>query len=491
MAKATSNTELDRAMKRVEQVLTDRYQNASGIKREGNVIILPEKGSLEDHIETLTNYKDSLEEVMNTEVVLDAHPDDALYALYKVIEDKFGALMSTMTFSFFGARPGEQRTIRISATETMVVPVGRAEIFGSLPITLWVEPEFDRTNDVGGYVKVTFQHPRKWEPFIKDIEVAILQWIKTKSIFRQKAINSDFSFMDIRYFDPKRKVVYSDLERTKLGGEVFAPIVATEQWRKNGRGLKRGVLLYGDYGTGKSLTLLYIAKLCEKHGWTFINVKPGDDIARVLRFARRYQPAVVAVEDIDRDTGVQRTDRVNTIINQFDGVVTKHDEVMVVMTTNHKDDIQPAMLRPGRIDTSIEVGVLDPHSTAMVIMNELKDDKGNNMLEGKLDEELVFKHAEGYTKAYLVEAVQRATGYALMRRYEEVGGDFQGDGHVKIVQADIIGGLDGLRDQWNLMRKEREVAAPKIDNVINDIVGEQIKDVKDNMNLLVKKVGLK
>jgi transitional endoplasmic reticulum ATPase len=201
-----------------------------------------------------------------------------------------------------------------------------------------------------------------WEEFVKGIEVGVREWLRANSIFKGKAINSDFTFMDLRYFDPSRRVVYSQNEQIKLGGEVFAPIVATRQWLADGGRLKRGALLYGGYGTGKSLTMMYVAKLCERNGWTFVNVKDGTSVKRALEFAMRYQPAVVAIEDIDRSTGRERTDSVNDIIDKFDNVVTKGSEVMVIMTTNHKENISPAMLRPGRIDSIIEMGILDPQA---------------------------------------------------------------------------------------------------------------------------------
>ena len=474
-------TDADKKMAEVERALLAMYADTQGIERAGDKIILPVGGSLKDWIATLQRYAESLEEIMDTQIHLDAHPDDALYALYKVIEKRFGKLMGTMSFSFFGPQPGEQRTISISAEETVVVPIGNAEIFGSLPIRLYVVPHYDPSNDVGGNLEITFTHKRAFLPFVEEIEKDIKQYLKENSIFWRKAITSQFNFMDLRYFDPERSVVYSEEELSKLGGEVFAPIIDTQGWLDSGRPLKRGVIFYGPYGSGKSLTLMYIAKLCEKHGWTYINVMPGDDVARVLRFADRYGPAVVAVEDIDRETGVERTNRVNKIVNLMDSVLSKGSRVMVVMTTNHKTNIQPAMLRPGRVDTSFELGRLDERSTKKVIENTLKDRYGNTMLEGELDADVLYEHSKGYTKAFLVEAVQRAIGYMLWRNSQN------DNKNTRITQQDIVAGLDGLRDQFNLMNMEHAQPAPSLDRdmreILDDTVTRKLSMVTDAIGL--------
>jgi hypothetical protein len=485
--------EVAKASRKLSEALSSRYQTIKGIKHEGKEVILPYGKSLRWAKLTIEKAIQAEEEEMSTNVTFDAHPDDALVALHTVIGRRFGELMGVMTMGWFGPNPAEQRTVQISVDKTVVLPIGASEIFGGdFPLRITIRPVEDKSSDVGGRLEVQFNHLRAWEPFVKEIEDEVRAYLVDNSIFKGQAINSDYTFLDLRFFDPERRVVYSNLEREKLGGEVFAPIVATRQWVANGGSLKRGVLLYGDYGTGKSLTLMYIAKLAERNGWTFINVKPGDSIKRVLRFAKRYAPAIVAVEDIDREAGVKRTDAVNDIINGFDSVISKDDKVIIVMTTNSRENIQPAMLRPGRIDTSIEMGKLDPQAVRRLVENQLLDENGESILDGELDEKGLFEAAQGYTNAFVVEGVRRALGYSLMRKYESLEGNMTGDdGHVRVTSEDIEGGLRGLRDQWNLMRTERAVAAPMIDGQIRNIVNEAVGPLTEDINLLVGKVGLK
>jgi SpoVK/Ycf46/Vps4 family AAA+-type ATPase len=71
--------------------------------------------------------------------------------------------------------------------------------------------------------------------------------------------------------------------------------------------LKRGVLLEGPYGTGKTLTAFVTAKKCVENGWTFIMLDRVAALKEALTFARMYAPAVVFAEDIDRSVEGERT----------------------------------------------------------------------------------------------------------------------------------------------------------------------------------------
>lgn len=127
----------------------------------------------------------------------------------------------------------------------------------------------------------------------------------------------------------------------------------------------RGMLLYGPPGTGK--TMLAKALACEA-GLPFIattgpELLDLDYVRTLFRRARKYAPAIVFIDEIDiigrRDNG-----GVSLIINQLlaelDGFDNKSDRpVFVIAATNYKDRIDPAILRPGRIDLHVEIPMLD------------------------------------------------------------------------------------------------------------------------------------
>lgn len=108
------------------------------------------------------------------------------------------------------------------------------------------------------------------------------------------------------------------------------------------------------YGTGKTMTANVTSKVCVDNGWTYILLDDIRALKEALLFAQRYQPAVVFAEDVDR-VAEHRDQRGNDLLNTIDGVLTKNSQVITVLTTNHVEKLDRAMLRPGRLDAVITV----------------------------------------------------------------------------------------------------------------------------------------
>jgi hypothetical protein len=136
------------------------------------------------------------------------------------------------------------------------------------------------------------------------------------------------------------------------------------------------------------------------------------------------------------------------------------------------------------------MGVLDAQAVRLLVQNELKDANGNSVLVGELDEEELFAHAHGYTNAFIVESVKRAVGYSIARQYEEYGGNIPGDGIVSVTQADIINGMDGLRDQWNLMISDNTVKRDSLETAVVDVIKRAVAPIAAGMADLTQVVGL-
>ncbi|RYH05352.1 MAG: ATP-binding protein, partial [Alphaproteobacteria bacterium] len=247
----------------------------------------------------------------------------------------------------------------------------------------------------------------------------------TQSIFKGKAFtipvddDGDLEvmeppvFMDVRNTDPSQLLLNQDVVdqvRTSLWG----PIQNTEACRTNRIPLKRGVLLEGPYGCGKSLTASITAKLAQDNGWTFINLDKVQGLKAALEFANRYQPAVIFAEDIDRLVE-ERDEDANDLINTIDGVLSKHAEVMVVLTTNHIEKIQQVMLRPGRLDAVISIPAPDsPTVQALVRMY------GRNTIAKNTDLSEIGDMLAGQIPATVREVVERSKLAMIVRGETEV-----------------------------------------------------------------------
>jgi transitional endoplasmic reticulum ATPase len=171
---------------------------------------------------------------------------------------------------------------------------------------------------------------------------------------------------------------------------------------------RRGVLLAGVYGVGKTLGAKVAAGIAVEKGITFIYCKRAEEFAEAVEFAIQYQPAVVFCEDIDRVLAGERSVKMDDILNIVDGIDTKAAEVMIVLTSNAPEAINPAGLRPGRLDAIINV--LPPDAEAVVRLIKMY---GAGMLATDLDLTKVAAKLEGSIPAVIEEVVKRSKLAAL------------------------------------------------------------------------------
>jgi SpoVK/Ycf46/Vps4 family AAA+-type ATPase len=74
-----------------------------------------------------------------------------------------------------------------------------------------------------------------------------------------------------------------------------------------------------------------------------------------LKAARLYAPAVVFYEDVDVLTAEADAERVQQLLEAFDGIRRKGEPVRVVLTSNYPERIHKGLIRPGRIDAAIKI----------------------------------------------------------------------------------------------------------------------------------------
>jgi hypothetical protein len=131
-----------------------------------------------------------------------------------------------------------------------------------------------------------------------------------------------------------------------------------------GRHLKRGLLLHGRPGTGKTLTAMYLAGALKERTVLLVTGRGQGFIEHCCVMARMLQPSVVIVEDVDLIAGERTREDCATpllfeLLNQMDGLAEDCD-VLFLLTTNRPDLLEPALAaRPGRIDQAIEIPLPD------------------------------------------------------------------------------------------------------------------------------------
>lgn len=138
------------------------------------------------------------------------------------------------------------------------------------------------------------------------------------------------------------------------------------QLRKLGMPLKKGLLFYGQPGTGKTHTIHYLASQLPDHTTLLITAEQVGLLDHYFQLARFLQPSIVVIEDVDliarsRESMGSACEEslLNKLLNEMDGL-REDAEVIFVLTTNRPQQLEAAIAsRPGRIDQAIEFPLPD------------------------------------------------------------------------------------------------------------------------------------
>ncbi|SCM02638.1 26S protease regulatory subunit 6B, putative [Plasmodium chabaudi chabaudi] len=167
-----------------------------------------------------------------------------------------------------------------------------------------------------------------------------------------------------------------DTQKQEMREAVELPLKSPELYEKIGIEPPMGILIYGPPGTGKTMLVKAVANETKV---TFIGVVGSEFVQKylgegprmvrdVFRLARENSPSIIFIDEVDAiatkrfdaqtgaDREVQRI--LLELLNQMDGF-DKSTNVKVIMATNRADTLDPALLRPGRLDRKIEFPLPD------------------------------------------------------------------------------------------------------------------------------------
>jgi transitional endoplasmic reticulum ATPase len=418
------------------------------VTRKGTQLVLPETMDPAEAIEFLHDYVEQMESNTEFSRTFRYRPWDGAVALQKALLRVTGTTgLAKGTYSFFGFQPPELRTINVSATETMQVPWGRIAV-PMLDGMMTVQTVGDRT--WGPLFHLSLVCPRKFKGAVEGLFTVVAEELRAQSIYKGSAIDGQIEpeFLDLTGVNP-REVIYSEETERQLGANIWSVVRYTDKLRELGLSRKRAVLLEGPYGTGKTLAAFLTAQKAVENGWTFLYCRPArDNLANVMSTARLYQPAVVFFEDVDvMTTEDADRDAVSQLLDLFDGITAKNTEIMVVLTTNHKERIHRAMIRPGRLDAVVHIGAYDRFAIERMIDISVPADKRE-----PLEYERIAEAMRDFLPAFVKEATDRAMRYAISRNDGEVG---------VLTTQDFIDAADGLRPQLDLMEGAGEGQGPE------------------------------
>lgn len=221
------------------------------------------------------------------------------------------------------------------------------------------------------------------------------------------------------------KVTFRDVagmeEEKKELQEVVDFLRNPEKFTKLGAKIPHGILLSGPPGTGKTLLARAVAGEAEVEflsisGSDFMELYVGVGASRVRDLfdqARKMAPAIIFIDEIDavgrkRGSGMggghdEREQTLNQLLVEMDGFA-KTEGVIVLAATNRHDILDPALLRPGRFDRQIYVGVPDSTEREAILKVHAKD----KHLDDTVDLKTVALATGGFTGADLSNLLNEA-----------------------------------------------------------------------------------
>ncbi|KAL7241226.1 hypothetical protein ACSBR2_006782 [Camellia fascicularis] len=183
------------------------------------------------------------------------------------------------------------------------------------------------------------------------------------------------STFDTLAMDPtKKKELIDDLDRFVMRRDFY---------KRVGKSWKRGYLLYGPPGTGKSSLIAAMANYLKFHVYDLelTSIRSNSDFKQLL--VSTANQSILVIEDIDcsrkfqnRQDGVNKNDDkrlpLSALLNFIDGLWSScGDKKIIIFTTNHKDRLDPALLRPGRMDMHIHMSYCTPCGFKILASNYL------------------------------------------------------------------------------------------------------------------------
>ncbi|XP_040891109.1 zgc:136908 isoform X2 [Toxotes jaculatrix] len=222
-----------------------------------------------------------------------------------------------------------------------------------------------------------------------------------------------------------------DEVKRELQELVQYPVEYPDKFLKFGMTPSRGVLFYGPPGCGKTLLAKAIANECQAN---FVSIKGPEmltmwfgeseaNVRDVFDKARQAAPCILFFDELDSiaksrggsggDAGGAADRVINQILTEMDGMSDKKN-VFIIGATNRPDIIDPAILRPGRLDQLIYIPLPDkPSRTAILNANLRKSPVARDVDLGYLSE-----ITEGFSGADLTEICQRACKLAIREAIE-------------------------------------------------------------------------
>ncbi|KGO36511.1 ATPase, AAA-type, core [Penicillium expansum] len=222
------------------------------------------------------------------------------------------------------------------------------------------------------------------------------------------------------------KVRWSDIGgqhdiKKRLQQAVERPLKYPQRMRRLNVNSKKGVLLYGPPGCSKTLT---VKALATEAGLNFLAVKGAEilsmyvgeserSLREIFRKARAARPSIIFFDEIDaiaarRSSSSGGVNVLTTLLNEMDGIEELRN-VLVIAATNKPDVLDPALMRPGRLDNILYIGPPDFEARREI----LRIWANKSVVNPEVDLDNLASLTDGYSGAEIVSICETAGDAAL------------------------------------------------------------------------------